>query len=50
MRPNHRSLTGGGCADGRPNDPGKGADRFSIQTGSGYSRSGTLTGGNVQVG
>jgi YVTN family beta-propeller protein len=31
-------------------DPGKGADTFSIQTASGYSRSGTLTGGNVQVG
>jgi hypothetical protein len=31
-------------------DPGRGADTFSIQTASGYSRSGTLTGGNIQVG
>jgi hypothetical protein len=30
-------------------DPGKGADTFSIQTASGYSASGTLTAGNVQV-
>ena len=30
-------------------DPGRGADIFSIQTGTGYSRSGTLTGGNVQI-
>jgi Tol biopolymer transport system component len=31
-------------------DPGRGVDTFSIQTASGYSRSGTLTAGNVQVG
>jgi hypothetical protein len=31
-------------------DPGKGQDTFSIQTASGYSRSGTLTAGNIQVG
>jgi Beta-propeller repeat len=31
-------------------NPGRGADTFSIQTGSGYSRSGVLSGGNVQVG
>jgi FG-GAP repeat/Bacterial Ig-like domain (group 1) len=31
-------------------DPGKNADSFSIQTASGYSRGGTLTAGNVQVG
>jgi hypothetical protein len=30
-------------------EPGKGVDTFSIQTGTGYSRSGVLTGGNVQV-
>jgi hypothetical protein len=30
-------------------DPGKGADTFLIQTASGYSASGTLTAGNVQV-
>jgi hypothetical protein len=30
-------------------DPGRGADTFSIQTASGYSASGTLTGGNIQV-
>lgn len=30
-------------------DPGKNADSFSIQTASGYSATGTLTGGNVQV-
>jgi Bacterial Ig-like domain (group 1) len=30
-------------------DPGKGADTFSIQTAGGYSASGTLTAGNVQV-
>jgi hypothetical protein len=31
-------------------DPGKGEDTFSIQTVSGYSRSGMLTAGDVQVG
>jgi hypothetical protein len=31
-------------------DPGRGADTFSIHTATGYSRSGVLTGGNVQVG
>lgn len=30
-------------------NPGKGADTFSIQTASGYSASGTLAAGNVQV-
>lgn len=30
-------------------DPGGDADTFSIQTGNGYSRSGVLNGGNVQV-
>jgi hypothetical protein len=30
-------------------DPGKGADIFSIETASGYSASGTLTAGNIQV-
>ena len=30
-------------------DPGRGVDTFSIVTGSGYSASGTLTGGNIQV-
>jgi Bacterial Ig-like domain (group 1) len=30
-------------------DPGKGGDTFSIQSASGYSASGTLTAGNVQV-
>jgi hypothetical protein len=31
-------------------DPGKGADTLSITTASGYSASGTLTAGNIQVG
>jgi hypothetical protein len=31
-------------------NPGRGQDTFSIQTASGYSHSGTLTAGNVQVG
>jgi hypothetical protein len=30
-------------------DPGAGADTFSIQTASGYSASGTLVDGNIQV-
>lgn len=30
-------------------EPGAGADTFSIQLGTGYSRSGTLQGGNIQI-
>jgi hypothetical protein len=30
-------------------DPGKGVDTFSVRTASGYSTSGTLTAGNIQV-
>lgn len=57
---NEATIYGNATQDGVPTtyvlkardvaDPGKGADTFSIQTAAGYSRSGTLTGGNVQVG
>jgi hypothetical protein len=30
-------------------EPGKGRDRFAITTGTGYSRSGELTSGNIQI-
>jgi hypothetical protein len=30
-------------------EPGVGVDSFSIQTGTGFSRSGALTSGNIQI-
>lgn len=30
-------------------EPGKGVDKFAIQLSTGYARSGTLSGGNIQI-
>lgn len=56
---NQATIYGTATDDGAPTtyvihavdnaDPGKGVDTFSLQTASGFSASGTLTAGNVQV-
>lgn len=56
---NHATFFGSGTVNGQATtyridvddngEPGRGRDTFRIQTGSGYTAGGTLTGGNVQV-
>jgi hypothetical protein len=55
----HATFSGTGTLNGVPTtytidvsdvgEPGRGRDTFSISTGAGFTRSGTLTSGNVQV-
>lgn len=55
----HATITGDATHNGVPTtytievddlgESGRGRDRFSITTGTGYSRSGVLTSGNIQV-